>query len=77
MIFSKPLSELHWDRRRGSSVNVRKYSLQTFGQNYPVTIDKDGNVLDESGFVLCQAAKELGWQAVQVFLKVEIVVPCG
>ncbi len=78
MRFLKPLSELRWKRRRGSEVDLKKRTLQLIGQNeQPVVINAAGEVLFGVGEVLCQAAKELGWTEVEVFLKCETVVPCG
>lgn len=78
MRFLKPLSELRWKRRRGSEVELKKRTLNLIGQNnQPVVINADGEVLFEVGWLTCQAAKELGWEAVEVFLKCETVIPCG
>ncbi len=78
MRFMKPLSELRWRRRRGSEVELKKRTLKLIGQNsQPVVINADGEVLFGVGEETCQAAKELGWTEVEVFLKCETVVPCG
>ncbi len=78
MRFLKPLSELRWKRRRGSDVELRKRTLKLIGQNsQPVVINAEGEVLFDIGHETCQAAKELGWTEVEVFLKQEAVIPCG
>lgn len=65
------MGELHADPRNarvhgGESVQAIKMSLERFGQQKPIVVDKNNKIISGHGTV--QAAKELGWEGIDAIV---------